>query len=376
MSEYKMCTRCVMDTTDPDIVFDSNGVCNHCTKALELYKEITSDKSRETKLQALIKEIKNKGVNSKYDCIIGISGGVDSTYVAHIVKELGLRPLAVHLDNGWDSELAVSNVEKVLKGLDIDLFTYVLDWEEFKNFQLSFVKASVPHCEHPTDHAIVAILYRIAKMHNVKYIIYGSNTSTESIAVKSWSGGQLDWKYLKNIQKRFGEVKLKNYPHVSGFGLIYFRKMKKIRTINILDYVDYNKERAMEFLQNKLGWVYYGGKHHESIYTKFFQTYILPHKFNIDKRKTHLSSLICNGELTREEALSELSLEMIPADQVENDKEYVCKKLGISEEQFDIYMNEPVKVFSDYPSYENSWYFKALYPFFRRRLGINQKYSS
>ena len=375
MGDYRMCTRCVMDTTDPDIVFDENGVCNHCTAAIELYKSIIGDKDRKNKLDELIKKIKEDGSSRKYDCVIGVSGGVDSTYVAYLVKELGLRPLAVHLDNGWDSELAVSNVEKVLKGLDIDLYTYVLNWEEFKNLQLSFIKASVPHCEHPTDHAIVAILYKVANENNIKYIIYGSNTSTESIAVKSWSGGQLDWKYIKNIQNKFGSVKLKDYPHVSGLGLLYYRKIKKIRTLNILDYVDYNKEKAMDFLQTKLGWVYYGGKHYESIYTKFFQTYILPRKFNIDKRKTHLSALICNGEITREQALNELKKEPCDEETAKNDKEYVCKKLGITEEQFDKYMSEPVKSFDDYPSYENSWYFKMLYPYFRRTAGIKQKYN-
>lgn len=376
MSEYKMCTRCVMDTTDPDIVFDNNGVCNHCTNAIQLYKSIVEDKDRTNKLKILVEEIKKSGTNKKYDCVIGVSGGVDSTYVAYLVKELGLRPLAVHLDNGWNSELAVSNIEKVLKGLNIDLYTYVLDWEEFKNLQLSFIKASVPHCEHPTDHAIVSILYKVANKNNIKYIIYGSNTSTESVSVKTWSGGQLDWKYIKGIHKVYGKIKLKNYPHVSGFGLAYYRKFKKIRTINILDYVDYNKEKAMEFLETKLGWIYYGGKHYESIYTKFFQTYILPKKFNIDKRKTHLSALICNGEITREDAIKELQKEIINEESLRNDMEYVCKKLGISEEDFNKYMSESIKSFYDYPSYENSWYFKALYPLFRRKAGIKEKYNS
>lgn len=376
IKEYQICKRCVMDTTDPDIIFNSKGVCNHCESAIKLYKSITEDKDRTKKLNVIVNEMKELGKNKKYDCIIGVSGGVDSTYVAYLLKELGLRPLAVHLDNGWNSELAVSNIEKALKILNIDLFTHVLDWQEFKDLQMSFIKASVPHCEHPTDHAIVSILYKIANESNVKYIIYGSNTSTESIAVKSWSGGQLDWKYIKSIQKRFGTVKLKDYPYVSGFGLFYYRHIKKIKTVNILDYVNYIKEDALKLLEDKLNWIYYGGKHYESIYTKFFQTYILPKKFNIDKRKTHLSPLICNCEITREEALIELKKEICNEKTIKSEKEYVIKKLGITEEAFDKIMREPIKSFYDYPSYENSWYFKILYPLFRRKSGIQDKYNS
>lgn len=370
MREYRMCNRCVMDTTDPDIVFDKDGICNHCSNAINIYKSIVDDKERSKKLNVIVDQIKSSAKGKEYDCVIGVSGGVDSTYVAYLVKELGLKPLAVHLDNGWNSELAVSNIEKALKILDIDLYTYVLDWEEFKDLQISFLKASTPHCEHPTDHAIVALLYKIASQHNIKYILYGSNTSTESIAVKSWSGGQLDWKYIKNVHKKFGTHKLKNYPSVSGIGLLYYRKFKRIQTINILDYVDYNKTLATQLLEEKLGWIYYGGKHHESIYTKFFQTYILPKKFNIDKRKTHLSPLICNGEISREEALNELKKDTCTNEELISDKEYVVKKLGITIEQFEEIMNEKVKSFYDYTSYENSWYFKKLYPIFKRKTGI------
>ena len=365
-----------MDTTDPDIVFDGSGVCNHCTDAIKLLHPAITKTERARRLEELVKEMKDKGRKNQYDCIIGVSGGVDSTYVAWLVKELGLRPLAVHLDNGWDSELAVSNVEKVIRRLGIDLYTYVLDWEEFRNLQLSFIKASVPHCEHPTDHAIVSILYKIADKYKVKYILSGSNLSTESVSVKSWSGGQMDWKYIKNVHKRYGTAKLKNYPHVSGAGLFYYRKVKRIRTVAILEYIDYNKQEAIEFLQKELGWIYYGGKHYESLYTKFFQTCILPEKFHIDKRKTHLSALICSGEMTREEALAALRKEIISPAQRNEDKEYVCKKLGIAEKEFDAYMNEPIKAFSDYPSYENSWYFKMLYPYFRRSAGISRKYNA
>lgn len=366
--EIQICTRCVMDTTDPDIEFNEEGICNHCIKSESIIKgiQLFNKEVQNEKFNKIIDEIKQAGRNKKYDCIIGVSGGVDSTYVAYIVKKAGLRPLAVHLDNGWNSELSVSNIEKTLKVLDIDLYTEVLDWEEFKDLQLSFLKASVPHCEHPTDHAITAILYKVASMNNVRYIILGSNISTESYGVKSWSGGQRDWKYIKSIQKIFGNVKLKSYPNLSGSKLFFYKYIKGIKTVNILDYVAYVKEDAMRIIQKELGWQYYGGKHYESIYTRFFQTYILPRKFNIDKRKIHLSPLIASGQITREEALEELRKEIYPNNLIQDDKEFVIKKLGLSEKEFDDIMDAPVKSFWDYPSYENSWWFKYLYPLFRR----------
>lgn len=369
-STYQICTQCIMDTTDPDIQFDENGICNHCKKAGALIKVIKSKEHKE-KLNQVIEEIKLKGGKKKYDCIIGVSGGVDSTFVAYIVKQLGLRPLAVHLDNGWDSELAVSNIEKTLKKLGIDLFTYVIDWEEFKDLQLSFLKASVPHAEHPTDHAITAILHRMALKEGVKYIILGSNINTEAIGVKAWSGGQRDWKYIKKIHEKFGKAKLKSYPHISGADFFYYKYIKGIKCINILDYVDYHKEQAMNIIERELGWKYYGGKHYESIFTRFFQAYLLPQKFNFDKRKIHLSSLICSGQITRQQALEEMKKEIYQKEQLREDKEFVIKKFGISEQEFKDIMALPVKTFWDYPSYENSWWYHKLYPFIKRKE-INQ----
>lgn len=369
MDNKNICNRCVMDTSDPAIIFNDNG-CNHCSKAIDLLDKIKNDTEKENKLKKILNEIKEAGKDSKYDCLIGISGGVDSSYVAYLTKKFGLRTLAVHLDNGWNSELSVRNIERVIQKLDIDLYNYVVDWNEFKDLQLSFIKASVPHCEHPTDHAITALLYKVAAEKGIKYIIPGSNISTESISVKSWSGGQRDWKYIKSIHKKFGEVPLNKYPHISAYELFNYKYIKKIKSISILNYVNYSKESVLNFLEEEFEWEYYGGKHYESMFTKFFQTYILPKKFNIDKRKSHFSSLICNGEMTREEALSELRKEICSESEYEADKEYFLKKIGLSQNEFDEIMKKPIKSFYDYPSYEKSWYFKIFYSFFKREVKL------
>jgi len=352
-TKYQICSRCVMDTTDPEITFDDAGVCNHCHKYDELINKLVfeGDKGREI-LSHIVDEIKRSGAGKEYDCIIGVSGGVDSSFVAYKVKELGLRPLAVHLDNGWDSELAVKNIELFLKKLDIDLYTNVLDWEEFKNLQISFLKASTPDSEIPTDHAIWAVLHEMADKIKIKYIIFGCNLRTESHMPRSWSHGHMDWKYIRSIQQQFGDIPLNSYPHMNF--VKYVKNMVFHKSINILNYLDYSKTDAIKILENEIGWKYYGGKHYESIYTRFFQGYILPKKFGFDKRRMHLSSLICSGEITRSDAIEELRSEPYPVDLQNQDKEYVIKKFGITSEEFNDLMNLPKKEFDDYPSYEKT----------------------
>jgi N-acetyl sugar amidotransferase len=287
--DYQICTRCVMDTTDPDITFDKNGVCHHCHD-YDLYIKYYTYPAEEGQkiLKQIVQKIKNDGKGKDYDCLIGISGGVDSSFVSHKVVELGLRPLAVHLDNGWDSELAVSNIHKILNKLNIDLYTYVIDWEEFKDLQLAFLKASTPDSEIPSDHAIAAIMYQTADQMGIKYVIPGQNFRTESHAVPAWSRGHYDWKYIENVHKRYGKIPLKTYPH---FTVEYLRKYQsKQLWVYLLDYINYNKQEAMNFLKEHYDWQYYGGKHYESVYTRFFQGYILPVKFGFDKRRMHLST--------------------------------------------------------------------------------------
>ncbi len=347
---------------DKSIEFNEQGICNHCLRYDELLSSrVFKGQEASNELAKLVSKIKKTGEGKEYDCIVGVSGGVDSTYVAYLTKQLGLRPLAIHFDNGWNSELAVKNIERVLKKLNIDLVTYVIDWDEFKDLQLSFLKASTPDGEIPTDHAIYALLWREAIKHNIKHIISGMNFTTESISVPDWSYGHSDWRYIKSVHKQFGSVKLKTYPHYNFLYLFYVNFIRRVRSVSILNYVDYNKDEVMALLQDKLGWVYYGGKHHESIYTRFYQGYILPKKFNVDKRYGHLSDLINAGQIEKEQALQEVKEEPYPVELQKQDIEYVGKKLGLSESEFSNIMQSKVKSYRDYPnSYEFVQFLRKL----------------
>lgn len=355
IAQYQVCVRCIMDTTDPDITFDSQGVCIHCHRYEDnLPKRVFLGDDSVVKLKRLLSDIKKTGKNSEYDCIIGVSGGVDSTYVALLVKEYGLRPLAIHFDNGWDSELSVANIKKTLDVLGIDLVTYVIDWEEFRSLQMAFLRASTPDGEIPTDHAISALLFREAAARGIRYVISGSNYATEGSSIPAWAYGHMDWRYIRAVNKRFGSRKLEHYPRLSLFQLAWWSLVKRIKLVSILNYIDYRKEDAMKLISDRIGWQYYGGKHYESIYTRFYQGYILPTKFNIDKRIAHLSALIHSGQMTREHALIELSTnEYIDSGLCLQDKAYVCKKFGFSEYEFNQIMLQERKTFRDYPnSYE------------------------
>lgn len=346
----QICTRCVMDTTDPEIVFDEYGVCNHCKNAIQLLDRVEKEKSE---FENKINDIKKAGIGKKYDCIIGISGGVDSSYVIYYAKKLGLRPLAVHIDNGWDSELAVQNIRNLLEKMEIPLYTYVIDWQEFRDLQLAFLKASTPDSEIPTDHTIFAVLFMVAQKYHVKYVIEGRNITSESILPRKWSYGHMDWGYIKDIHKRFGTRPLKTFPYYSKLDWIYYTEVKKIESISILNYIDYDKEEAKNFLIDEYGWRDYGGKHYESFYTKFYQSYILPVKFGADKRKMHYSSLIISGQMTRDEALEKLKEPLYNEKELEKDIEYFCEKMEITREEFEGIMKNPPKYFWDYNSNEN-----------------------
>lgn len=347
---YQACTRCIMDTVaDSSITFDASGVCHHCRRYDEMLStRVVRGEAGKTVLDSLVGKIKAAGAGKEYDCIIGVSGGVDSTYVAYLVKQLGLRPLAVHLDNGWNSELAVKNIERVLSNLDIDLFTYVIDWEEFRDLQVAFLKASTPDGEIPSDHAIFSVLWREAAARGIKYIISGMNFTTESIYVPDWAYGHSDWRYIKDVHNKFGTKSIRTYPHFSLIYLLYVNLIHRIRTVSILNYIDYDKNEAMGVLTKKLGWQYYGGKHHESVYTRFYQGYVLPKKFGIDKRYGHFSDLINAGQMTRESALAEIQLPPYPENRQAEDLEYVSKKLGLKAGGFDQIMALPCKTFRDY----------------------------
>lgn len=353
-----------MDTSDPDISFDDKGYCNHCKQVEQRLKtEPHSLKNDEKQrlLEKLADNIKSDGSKKKYDCIIGLSGGVDSTYTAYVVKKiLGLRPLAVHFDNGWNSELANSNIENICNNLGIDLFTYVVNWDEYKDIQLSFLKASTPDSEIPTDHAIVALLHKQALRWSARYILVGHNVATESITPKSWSQGHFDWRYIRGIQKKFGSKKLKTFPHFSMIRYLWWRNVRKIRWVSLLDYVDYKKEEAKKLITDQLSWRDYGGKHHESLYTRIYQSYILPQKFGFDKRRAHFSSLIMAGQISRDEALAELKKPSFDSKKIKEDVEYLTSKFNISNETFAEIMKSPVRSYYDYPNYFSSWYYRYL----------------
>ena len=342
--EYRQCTLTVMDNiADPDITFDEKGVCNYYYDYQSAAKNVFTGVEGKTRLHQLAEDIKAKGAGKKYDCLIGLSGGVDSTYVAYLVKELGLRPLAVHLDNGWNSELAVQNIENIIRKLNIDLYTLVVNWQEFRDIQLSYLKASVVDIEVVSDHAIFATMYKLARQHDIGFIINGSNIVTEHIMPPGWLYKKMDYANLKDIHSQYGKVKLKTYPSFDFKKYVYYSSVLRLTPVYILNYVPYNKKEIKQFIMRELDWRDYGGKHYESLFTKFYQAYILPEKFKIDKRKAHLSTLICSGQMTKEEALQELQLPLYDSVDLEQDKTYVLKKLGLSAADFNAIMNEPIR---------------------------------
>ena len=366
---YRRCTRCIMDTSDPEIRFDERGHCNHCRSWFERSeRELVPPARRESALAAVVDEIRRAGRGRDYDCIIGVSGGVDSTYTAYQAAKLGLRPLAVHLDNGWNSEQAVRNIERTLAALKIDLFTHVLDWDEFRDLQVAFLRGSTPDGEIPTDHAIVALLYSAAAKNGVRYIVDGRNLATEGILPPAWSRGHGDWKYIRSVHARFGTRPLRHFPHYGIAELGYYTVVRRLRNVSLLNHVPYVKAEAMATIGRELGWEYYGGKHYESVYTRFYQGYVLPTKFGIDKRIAHLSTLVCSGQISRADALAALDAPIYPEGLLEVDRRFVLKKLELSASEFDAIMALPPRTYWDYPSYAKHPLLKS-----RRVLGLYRR---
>jgi N-acetyl sugar amidotransferase len=358
MREYQICTRCIMDTTDPDIVFDERGECNHCQRFDNFISKIwPKGENATSKLDAMISTLKKEGKGKKYDCIIGLSGGIDSSYLALKVKEWGLRPLAVHVDGGWNSELASQNIEAVAKELDIDLFTDVINWPEMKDLQRSFLKSQVANQDVPQDHAFFAGLYRFATENNIHSVLSGSNFATESILPPICGYNAMDLRQLKSIHKKFGSRKLKTYPFVPFWKYyFYYPFIKKMRVFKPLNLIEYNSDEAIKELEEKLSWKYYGGKHHESRFTKYFQSYYLIKKFGFDKRRSHFSSMILSGQMKREDALTEMDRDFYPDSQIKKDQAYLAKKLKFTEDEFQELLDAPQKTHEDYAN--NEWLFK------------------
>mgnify|MGYP003631442004 CR=1 FL=1 len=360
-----------MDSTASEITFDEQGVCSFCRHYDEvLVKDLFSDRDGGERLEKLIEEIKHRGRNSEYDCLIGLSGGVDSSYVAYLIKEkYGLRAFAVHMDNGWNTELAVANVEQIVKRLNIDLHTEVLNWKEFRDIQTSFLKSSISNIEIPTDHAIWALLIKTAGKMKIPYIIAGNNVATESIMPESWLYGSKDSKLIRSIHKKFGQVKMKTYPHLTTFNYVDYLLIRGIRWVPILNYIPYVKSDAKQLLMDELGWRDYGGKHYESIFTRFFHAYYLPEKFGYDLRKSYCSALVCSGQMSRDEALKEIEQPPAPADLIRNDREYVMKKLGLTDDEFTKIMKAPNRTHEDYGNNERLWKrFHNLIQIARKRI--------
>jgi N-acetyl sugar amidotransferase len=356
----KICSRCVMDETDPKISFNENGVCNHCLSYEELEKNWNlKNLLQNCELEKTFNKIIADGKGKDFDCVMGLSGGVDSSYVALLAKQAGLRPLCVHLDNGWNSELAVANIHSIVDKLGFTLYTHVIDWEEFRDLQRSFFKANVVDIELLTDHAIFGVILQLAKKYKVKYILSGANNSTEAVMPKAWVHRKQDLKNILDIHAQFGAREIKSFPKVSTLVHVWSMYVQGYKVIKPLNMIDYKKSEVKARLQAELGWRDYGGKHYESLFTKFYQAHILPNKFKIDKRKAHLSSLICSGQMTRAEALCELEQPLYPEDQLSLDRDYVCKKLDFSRQEFDQYMAAPPR--SHYEFKSDQWVYDLLF---------------
>ena len=352
MREYQICTNCIMDTTDPEIKFDDKGVCDHCNN---FYKNILPNwkpgPEGEKELMKIVAKIKEEGKDRDYDCLMGISGGVDSSYMAYLAKvKLGLRPLIFHIDAGWNSQQAVNNIERIIDSLNLDLHTEVINWEEMKDLQAAFFKAQVCHVDTPQDHAFQAAMWNFAAKNGFKYILNGGNISSECVREPlEWHYHASDLRQIKDIHAKFGTRPLKSFPLASIFKYrIYYKYVKGISAIKPLDYIPFEKEKAMQFLENEFGWQRYAQKHYESRFTRFYEGYWMPKKFGFDIRLAHYSSLILTNQMTREEAVKKVSVLPYDEEAIKEDFEYVSTKLGFTVDEFKEIMNGKNRTYRDY----------------------------
>ena len=346
-----------MDTSDSKIIFDEKGVCDHCNT---FYRKIlpnwhTDERGRRA-LDKITTQIRQAGVGKDFDCIIGISGGIDSSYLTYVAKEqLGLRPLVFHVDAGWNSQEAVNNIEQLVDKLGLDLYTEVIDWEEMRDLQLAFFRSGVPHIDTPQDHAFFATMYKFAEQHDVKYILTGGNFSTECIRNPlEWMYYQSDSIQLRDIHRKYGTRPLSKFPVTSILRhKLYLPYVKRIRVLRPLNYLPYVKDDAIRLLVEKFGWQRYPQKHFESRFTKFYEGYWLPTKFGYDTRRVQYSSLIVTGQMTREAALEKLQRPPFDQATVANEFEYVATKLGINVEELRGYLQAPNRTYRDFRSQES-----------------------
>jgi N-acetyl sugar amidotransferase len=376
---YQMCNRCLMDTTVVDIKFDTYGNCNYCNEFLQNNSQNSNSTQgkHEKELESFVQKMKEDGISGHYDCVVGVSGGVDSSWVLVKAVELGLRPLAVHMDNGWNSELAQHNIENLIHKLNVDLYTYVIEWDEYKKLMQAFFDAHVIDIEILYDNAAIAVVYKAAIENKVKYILSGSNISTEGLTMpSSWNWYKLDEKNIKDIAWRFGKVRLNSFPSINQFKLFINNHFRSVKTYLLLNYLSYNKEEALEVLEIKYDYKPYAYKHYESIFTRFYQGYILPEKFKVDKRRVHLSTLVLTGQISREEALNKIKETPYPSiDNLKDDKTYFLKKMGWTDEQLEQYINSPEVSHSAYKSEREYWdnFLDKFYPLFLKLKNILRK---
>jgi N-acetyl sugar amidotransferase len=373
---YQICSRCVLDTTDPEITFDEHGVCSHCRRFdSEIRPHWHPDEHGAELLAAKIDQMKAAGRGKPFDCIMGLSGGVDSSYLALKVKEFGLRPLVVHVDAGWNEELAVHNIERIIEHCGFDLYTHVLNWNDVRDLQLAYLKSGVANLDVVQDHGFFATLYHFAIKEKIKFVLNGGNIATESVFPKSWHHAAMDAINLKAIHNRFGSVPLKDYKTISFFEYyIYYPLILGMEVVRPLNFMPYNKAAALQYLKATIGYKDYGRKHGESVFTKFFQNYYLPKRFGYDKRRPHLASMILSGQIGREESLGQLEEPLYDREELHKDREYVALKLGITVEELESYIVLPKRYYHELPNWDRQYNrLKATQTRIQRILGSKVK---
>ena len=356
---YRICARCVMDTSVADITFDASGVCNYCSEFLAQSAVVLNqtEQRRAERLQSFVDEVKASGRGKRYDCVIGVSGGVDSSWALVQAVQLGLRPLAAHMDNGWNSELAQNNIANLVRTLGVDLHTHVIDWEEYRGLMQAFFDADVIDVELLYDNAMFAVNYQQAARFGVKHILAGTNQATEGMRMPTaWNWLKFDKRNIESLAARNDGLRLRTFPAIGTVEFFWNEFVRRIRWIPFLDYFDYNKARALEVLQSQYGYKPYLYKHYESVFTRFYQGYILPRKFGVDKRRVHLGTLVAAGQMTRDSALQALANIPYPsAAALEEDRQYFLKKMGWSAAQLDQYVARPERSHAAYGSERPLW---------------------